>query len=192
MTQPTRMARLLDAVTHTGPGYNLTPATEHPMTERVSSDVVEARLHHLADRARRGALLPEEGALLADAVAELALYADQTADLLRVAHETSNKSEAERARAATRAEQAEAAIARVRKLAAVWDDAPDPLAQAMARDLRSTLDAVPVPGTVTITQARHQHLTAGQCIHHQEIHRLHHGEPVPGCPYPGCYDQPTT
>ncbi|WP_328903247.1 hypothetical protein OHR86_28000 [Streptomyces sp. NBC_00441] len=58
------------------------------------------QLLHLADRARRGVLLPDEGALLADGVVELAKYADQTEDLLRVAHETSNKSEAERARAA--------------------------------------------------------------------------------------------
>jgi hypothetical protein len=33
----------------------------------------------------------------------------------------------------------QATINRVQKLAAVWDDAPDPLARAMARDLRSTL-----------------------------------------------------
>ncbi|MFJ4852416.1 hypothetical protein [Streptomyces sp. NPDC088730] len=41
---------------------------------------------------------------------------------------------------AHRAEQAEAAVEGVRALATVWDDAPDPLAQAMARDLRTTLD----------------------------------------------------
>lgn len=58
------------------------------------------QLLHLADRARRGALLPDEGTLLADGVVDLAKHADQIEDLLRIAHETSNKSEAERARAA--------------------------------------------------------------------------------------------
>ncbi|WP_282695470.1 hypothetical protein [Streptomyces sp. CC208A] len=42
--------------------------------------------------------------------------ADQVEDLLRVAHETSNRSEAERARAVQRAERAEAALNAVRAL----------------------------------------------------------------------------
>ena len=42
--------------------------TEQP---RLPSDVVEARLNHLIDRARRGALLPEEADQLATFVAEL-------------------------------------------------------------------------------------------------------------------------
>ncbi|MEV8402609.1 hypothetical protein [Streptomyces niveus] len=33
-----------------------------------------------------------------------------------------------------------AALDRVHKLATVWDDAPDPLARAMARDLHTTLN----------------------------------------------------
>jgi hypothetical protein len=35
---------------------------------------------------------------------------------------------------------AEASLHRVRKLAEVWQDAPDPLARAMAADLRTTLN----------------------------------------------------
>jgi RNA 3'-terminal phosphate cyclase len=45
--------------------------------------------------------------------------ADQAEELLRIAHDTSNKSEAERALAVQRAERAEAALARVRE-AARW------------------------------------------------------------------------
>jgi hypothetical protein len=47
------------------------------------------------------------------------LRADQADDLLRIAHETSNKSEAERARAVQRAERAEAVLDRARE-AATW------------------------------------------------------------------------
>lgn len=46
--------------------------------------------------------------------------AEQAEDLLRVAHDTSNRSEAERALAVQRAEQAEAALARVSQLAERW------------------------------------------------------------------------
>lgn len=48
--------------------------------------------------------------------------AEQAEDLLRIAHDTSNKSEAERARAVRRAERAKAAIARVRAAVHVADD----------------------------------------------------------------------
>ncbi|MFF3127229.1 hypothetical protein ACFVRD_34110 [Streptomyces sp. NPDC057908] len=54
-----------------------------------------------------------------------------------------------------RAEQAEAAIERVRNLAAVWDDAPDPLAKAMARDLRTT-----ITGRATVDQPQQPTTTA--------------------------------
>lgn len=84
-----------------------------------------------------------------------------------------------------RAEQAEAAVASVRTLATRW--AVLRTHGGAAYELRAALDAIPDPGTVVITQARHDHLVAGQCIHHQETHRLHHGEPVTGCPYPGCW-----
>ncbi|MGW3428915.1 hypothetical protein ACWDHW_13305 [Streptomyces melanosporofaciens] len=63
---------------------------------------------------------------LAAEVEELRARAEQAEDLLRVAHDTSNRSEAERAAAVERAAQAGAAIARVRDLAdqidlgAVW------------------------------------------------------------------------
>ncbi|MFD9764744.1 hypothetical protein ACFWXI_14575 [[Kitasatospora] papulosa] len=56
------------------------------------------RLHHLLDRARRGVILPAEGEALATLVAELEKRARQTEELLSIAHETSNRSEAERAR----------------------------------------------------------------------------------------------
>lgn len=64
-TQPerSRTARLLDAVTHNGPGYNTTPNTPSGSTED--------RLRHLLDRARHGVILPAEGEQLAGLVGEL-------------------------------------------------------------------------------------------------------------------------
>ncbi|QCX81086.1 hypothetical protein C9F11_37515 [Streptomyces sp. YIM 121038] len=48
--------------------------------------------------------------------------AEQAEDLLRIAHETSNRAEAERASAVRRAEQAEGALARVRAAVHIADD----------------------------------------------------------------------
>ncbi|MFJ4916085.1 hypothetical protein [Streptomyces sp. NPDC088726] len=143
------------------------------MTERLPSDVVEARLNHLIDRARRGNLLPAEAdrftTELRDLVRRLedtederahdnvALRAiarqrdeagtqrDQAEDLLRVAHETSNRSEAERARAVTRAERAEAAIEGVRELATQW--AVLRTYGGAAYELRAALDQAQQPTT---------------------------------------------
>lgn len=102
-----------------------------------------------------------------------------------------------------RAEQAEAANARALSpdgIRAAREALTDEALTRPGRDLgtihaeeiaaavvRAALNTAPNPGTVTITQARHDHLVAGQCIHHQEVHRLHHDEPVTGCPYPGCH-----
>ncbi|MCX4622818.1 hypothetical protein ACF09G_12985 [Streptomyces albogriseolus] len=47
-------------------------------------------------------------------LAQVRQHAEQAEDLLRVAHETSNRSEAERARAVERAERAEATLAEAR------------------------------------------------------------------------------
>jgi site-specific recombinase len=46
-------------------------------------------------------------------------------------------------------QRAEAALDRVRKLADVWQDAPDPLARAMAADLHSTLRSPAHDGPTT-------------------------------------------
>lgn len=168
------------------------------------------QLHHLADRARRGALLPAEGALLADAVdvllADLDRYEEVVVGELNEANiglqRQAAQVEAERdmlgretdrlrkdwVEMRDRAEQAEANIAGVREAhRADCLIARGRNAHGCACPTCEALDAVPDPGTVTITQTRHQHLVAGQCIHHQEIHRLHHTEPVTGCPYPGCH-----
>ncbi|WP_329616433.1 hypothetical protein OG244_28305 [Streptomyces brevispora] len=53
MSEPTRprLARLLDAITHTGPGYDTT--TEHPMPAPTREQLL-----HLAARARDGRALP--------------------------------------------------------------------------------------------------------------------------------------
>jgi hypothetical protein len=52
---------------------------------------------------------------LSEQLGQAQARAEQAEDLLRVAHETSNRSEAERARAAQRAEEAQAALERVRE-----------------------------------------------------------------------------
>ncbi|MFD7867359.1 hypothetical protein [Streptomyces sp. NPDC059783] len=67
------------------------------------------QLLHLADRARRGALLPDEGALLADAVAA-------TLDRLDRLRRSRNLWADHTARLTERADRAEAAIGRVRDL----------------------------------------------------------------------------
>ncbi len=61
-TQPdrSRTARFLDAVTHSGPGYDTTP--------NATASNTTSRLHHLLDRMQRGVLLPEEAEQLAGLV----------------------------------------------------------------------------------------------------------------------------
>ncbi len=74
------------------------------------------QLHHLADRARRGVLLPAEGALLADAVGALldrAEQAEASRDRLRQSRTLWTDHAAQ---LAARADHAEAAIARARVL----------------------------------------------------------------------------
>jgi hypothetical protein len=74
------------------------------------------QLLHLADRARRGALLAAEGALLADAVVALAKDCDFWKQLAQDAREAEARRTTERDEQQTRAGQAETAITRVRDL----------------------------------------------------------------------------
>lgn len=64
------------------------------------------QLHHLADRARRGVLLPAEGALLADAVTAMAAALNDADQDAADAHEHNEQT----CEAVTRADKAEAAI----------------------------------------------------------------------------------
>lgn len=75
-----------------------------------------------------------------------ALYArlEQAEDLLRIAHDTSNRSETERARAVQRAERAEAAITRVHDAIAPYSW---PHAQVPAAKVRAALDEPQEPTT---------------------------------------------
>ncbi|MGH3585825.1 MAG: hypothetical protein ACRDQ0_05840, partial [Pseudonocardia sp.] len=50
------------------------------MTERLPTDVVEARLNHLIDRARRGALLPEEADRFTTELRDLVRRLEDTED----------------------------------------------------------------------------------------------------------------
>lgn len=73
-------------------------------------DQLYARIHYLTGYT----------ATLETYAAEQRTIVEQTQDLLRIANATSNTSEAERAHAVQRAEKAEAANTRVRKLANDW------------------------------------------------------------------------
>ncbi|MFG2617778.1 hypothetical protein ACGFXC_09115 [Streptomyces sp. NPDC048507] len=73
-------------------------------------DQLYARIHYLTAYT----------ATLETYTAEQRVRAEQVEDLLRIAHATSNTSESERARAVQRAEHAEAALSRVRRLATDW------------------------------------------------------------------------
>lgn len=98
------------------------------------------QLHHLADRARRGVLLPTEGALLADAVTELyTAFTDADQDAAEAREHNDRTCDA-----VQRAEQAEAAIERVR--AAIRLDDPHEITHwnrgynACALRVRTALD----------------------------------------------------
>lgn len=97
------------------------------------------RLLHLVDRAERGTLLPGEAAQLRGGIQ--ALTSPPAPDLrervVQAIRDTPARYPDDIADAALRA--IEAAISRAERLAAVWADAPDPLARAMAADLTSTL-----------------------------------------------------
>lgn len=87
---------------------------------------------------------------------------------------------------------AEAAVARARELhREAYPDHPGQSCTAGCGTwpcpTTRALGIAPDPGTVTITQARHTALTAGQCTHYLDTHQQHHTEPVTGCPYPGCH-----
>lgn len=81
-------------------------AADHRVENRALREKLERRAQEAADEMAR----LRERATLAEA------RASQAEDLQRVAHETSNRSEAERATARTELEQAQAAIDRVRAL----------------------------------------------------------------------------
>jgi hypothetical protein len=124
--------------------------------------------------------------------------ADQAEDLLRVAHDTSNKSEAERAQAVQRTETAErdariyrkrlarltdgyaeqfrrlerteAAIARVRARARNEHEEGNAIWPV---DLIALLDE-PAPGPAEPVE---------HCTHDRNIHTTHHHTPIDGCPW---------
>lgn len=100
-----------------------------------------------------------------DDLDELYTRADQANDLLRIAHETSNRSEAERALAVQRAERAEAAIERVQH-------ACHALPYEHARRILAALDETS-PAATQATQPRNT------IAAHAEVRT-----PCPHCPPP--------
>ncbi|WP_326659577.1 hypothetical protein [Streptomyces sp. NBC_00385] len=121
----------------------------------MTEDPTREQLLHLAERARRGVLLPAEGALLADAMAELTeevVNATQTAEFYEAAHSRMrDRAEVAEVRATAhitgleqRAEQAEAAIERVRAELALCDW---PHAEVRADRITDALDQAQQPTT---------------------------------------------
>lgn len=124
------------------------------MSERLPTDVVEARLNHLIDRARRGALLPEEAdrftTELRDLVRRLEDEEDTSCRLLAQRQEMAE----ERHTWEKRGDKAEAAIERVRKLATQW--AVLRTYGGAAYELRKALDEKPAKTTSLAHQSTEQ------------------------------------
>lgn len=104
------------------------PTVERPWWEHV------ATMRHELEVANDVTARTKE--LLARRTATLRTRAEQAEDLLRVAYETSNRSETVRARAVLRAEQAEAAIERMREVLAD----PNHSNMVLASTVRAALD----------------------------------------------------
>lgn len=180
------------------------------MTDLVTD---EARLFHLADRVRRGVILPAEG--------------EQLADVLQAVTRRATELQAERDQYAAAIKQL---ILQVKWTAHIWATTlPDTIVTAdVTRALSFLCSPVPLPddlrddlwqrisaayyvrfendghpedstaaADVALTVIRPEleqleqrvaELTAGQCTHHVGIHTAHHREPVAGCPYKGCID----
>lgn len=140
------------------------------MTDRIPSDVAEARLNHLIDRARRGALLPAEADQFTTGLRDLVRRLEDTEDdLRRVQQKACSTAEAlrlnsqrldavladrESERAARTAEEkrtrtAEAVLARVRQMADYWEQQlPDVIrTPAVVSALRAVLDQAHQPTT---------------------------------------------
>lgn len=94
--------------------------TQRPTLDQMTSDDLDALYARLADYENRitwDTTCASCARILDSSIRETE-RANQAEELLRIAHETSNKSEAERARTAAELEQAQAAIKRVRTLLA--------------------------------------------------------------------------
>lgn len=84
--------------------------------------------------------------MAATTLSDAEVRATQLGELLNIAHETSNRSEAERAQAARRAERAEAAVARVRALHRVVTFRREQIcAECSAYDGTTSTDNPPTP-----------------------------------------------
>lgn len=99
----------------------------------------------------------------------------QAEDLQRLAHETSNRSETERARAVARVADLEEEVVNARQ---------------DTEYLKLLVAASTEPGhavrRVVQLEAEVTRLTAGQCLDSRRMCEQHHTPPVTGCPYPQC------
>jgi hypothetical protein len=131
--------------------------------EQAAADARPATRITVHDDATSAAVRP-----LLDDLDTLRVRAEQAEDLLRIAHETSNRSESEREHAAQRAEQAEAAVARVRGYARTLTAEPHPIHDHECPDdvraaILSALDG-PSPASDDAPTPRLDALRAGQPI----------------------------
>ncbi|MEV3996701.1 hypothetical protein AB0K62_13625 [Streptomyces halstedii] len=137
-TQPgrSRSARLLDAVTHSGPGYDTTP--------NATASNTTSRLHHLLDRMQRGVLLPEEREQLAGLVRLLQARVndqDRAASVAVSAIRLMNEAGAQRAAAEARVRELGANTATLRDALAAVTGQCRSLETELAAE-RSTIDRV--------------------------------------------------
>ncbi|MEV3946999.1 hypothetical protein AB0K57_04955 [Streptomyces halstedii] len=153
-----RTARLLDAVTHSGPGYDTTQP-RIPL-----DDLTSDALDQLYDRAERLHRSRNRWADHAGRLQDRALTAEARARELEAAAPT---------RAALRARYTAAIVDAYPDLRYVADDLADKL--CTVRDDR-----------LTQLEAEVARLTAGQCVDSRRMCDLHHQQPVTGCPYPRC------
>lgn len=115
------------------------------------SDVGDQVAIVLAVRDRHMDEVAAENDVLRHRAERLRARAEQAEDLLRVAHDTSNRSEAERAAAEQRATQAGAAVARIRQMVDHWEQRlPETIrTPAVVSAIRAALDGVPAGGPLT-------------------------------------------
>ncbi|MEV2259172.1 hypothetical protein AB0J13_10990 [Streptomyces anulatus] len=154
--------------------------------ERLPTDIVEARLNHLIDRARRGRLLHEEADRFTTELRDLVRRMEGTEDERdRVANEVKIL----RARVNDQNAAADVAVSAVRLMneaGAQRDRAEARVRELEAENTRYEEVVGELNEANTGLQRDNARLTAGQCLDQRAMCEKHHAPPVDGCPYPRC------
>ncbi|MFH9765135.1 hypothetical protein ACH4N4_30620 [Streptomyces microflavus] len=164
--------------------------------ERLPTDVVEARLNHLIDRARRNRLLHEEADRFTTELRDLVRRMEDTED---ERDRLATEAKILRARVNDQNAAADVAVSAVRLMNEAG--AQRDRAEARVRELEAEVHRYEevVVGDLNEAniglQREVARLTAGQCLDSRAMCEKHHLPPVAGCPYPRCRaargDQPT-